>query len=76
MLGVLSYTALVVLLRTSGKRTLSKMDAFDFVVTIALGSTLASVMLSKNTSWAQGVVAFGLLITLQYAVTWLSVRSP
>ena len=76
VLGVLSYIALVVLLRTSGKRTLSKMDAFDFVVTIALGSTLASVMLSKNTSWAQGVVAFGLLIGLQYAVTWLSVRSP
>ena len=76
VLGVLSYIALVVLLRTSGKRTLSKMNAFDFVVTVALGSTFASVMLSKNTSWAQGVVAFGLLIGLQYAVTWLSVRSP
>lgn len=76
VLGLLSYTALVVLLRTSGKRTLSKMNAFDFVVTIALGSTLASVMLSKDTSWAQGMVAFGLLIGLQYCVTWLSVRSP
>ena len=76
VLGVLSYLALVALLRLSGKRTLSKMNAFDFVVTIALGSTLATVLLSKDTSWAQGVVAFGLLIGLQYAVTWLSVRSP
>jgi uncharacterized membrane protein YcaP (DUF421 family) len=46
------------------------------VVTIALGSTLATVLLSKDTSWAQVVVAFGLLIGLQYVVTWLSVRSP
>jgi uncharacterized membrane protein YcaP (DUF421 family) len=76
VLGVLSYVALVVLLRVSGKRTLSKMNAFDFVVTIALGSTLATVLLSRDTSWAQGVVAFGLLIGLQYTVTWLSVRSP
>lgn len=76
VLGMLSYVTLVVLLRVSGKRTLSKMNAFDFVVTIALGSTLATILLSKDTSWAQGVVAFGLLIGLQYAVTWLSVRSP
>ena len=37
--GVLAYTMLVLLLRTSGKRTLSKLNAFDLVVTVALGST-------------------------------------
>jgi uncharacterized membrane protein YcaP (DUF421 family) len=29
-----AYAALFVMLRTSGKRTLSKSNAFDFVVTI------------------------------------------
>lgn len=73
--GLLAYVALILLLRVTGKRTLSKMNAFDFVVTVALGSTLATVLLSKDVALAEGVVAFALLIVLQYAVTWTSVRS-
>ena len=30
IVGTLAYVALVLLLRASGKRTLSKMNAFDF----------------------------------------------
>lgn len=73
--GVLAYAALVVLLRVSGKRTLSKMNAFDLVVTVALGSTLATIVLSKDVALAEGVAAFALLILLQFSVTWSSVRS-
>lgn len=73
--GVGAYVALIVLLRVSGKRTLSKMNAFDLVVTVALGSVLATILLSKDTALAQGVLAFALLIFLQYAIAWLSVRS-
>ena len=73
--GLLAYIALVVLLRISGKRTLSKMNAFDFVVTVALGSLLASVTLSDSVSLADGVLALVLFILAQLAVTWLSVRS-
>jgi uncharacterized membrane protein YcaP (DUF421 family) len=75
VVGVLSYASLVVLLRVSGKRTLSKMNAFDFVVTVALGSTLASVLTSSDMALARGLVAFALLIGLQLAITWGSVRS-
>ena len=74
VVGTLAYVALVVLLRTSGKRTLSKMNAFDFVVTVALGSTLATIILSKDVALLEGIVAFGLLIALQFVITWLSVR--
>jgi uncharacterized membrane protein YcaP (DUF421 family) len=52
------------------------MNAFDFVVTVALGSTLATVLLSKDVTLAEGVTAFALLIGLQFVVTWLSVRWP
>ncbi len=75
VVGTLGYVALVFLLRISGKRTLSKMNAFDFVVTVALGSTFASMILSQDTALADGVVALGLLVGLQYVITWLSVRS-
>ena len=76
LVGTLAYVALVLLLRASGKRTLSKLNAFDLVVTVALGSTLATVLLTKSVALAEGVLAFGLLVFLQYAVASLSARSP
>lgn len=75
VIGPLAYTALVLLLRISGKRTLTKLNAFDLVVTVALGSTLATILLSKSVSLAEGVLALALLIALQFAITWTSVRS-
>ncbi|HUG61590.1 MAG TPA: YetF domain-containing protein, partial [Methylomirabilota bacterium] len=75
IVGTLAYAGLVAMLRISGKRTLSKMNAFDFVVTVALGSTLATVLLSKDVLLLEGLLALGLLCMLQYAVAFLSVRS-
>jgi len=48
LVGAAAYVTLVVILRTSGKRTLAKLNAFDLVVTVALGSTLATIFLDKN----------------------------
>jgi uncharacterized membrane protein YcaP (DUF421 family) len=76
LVGTFAYVALVALLRISGKRTLSKLNAFDLVVTVALGSTLATVLLTGSVALAEGVLALALLIFLQYAIAWLSVRSP
>lgn len=74
LVGSAAYAAMVLLLRLSGKRTLAKMNAFDFVVTIALGSTLSSVLLSKDVALADGVLAFALLVGLQFVITWSSIR--
>ncbi|MGY1669120.1 DUF421 domain-containing protein [Geodermatophilus sp. SYSU D00710] len=75
VVGTAAYFALVVLLRVSGKRTLAKLNAFDWVVSVALGSTLATVLLSSDVSWSEGAVALALLAALQFAVarttTWL-----
>lgn len=57
VVGVLAYVSLVVLLRLSGRRTLSKMNAFDLVVTVALGSTFATILLNSDVSLADGVLA-------------------
>ena len=72
--GVSAYVALIILLRISGKRMLSKWNAFDFVVTIALGSILAIDRFFKRVSLADGFAALVLLIGLQFVITWLSVR--
>ena len=76
IVGTLAYAALVLFLRISGKRTLTKLNAFDFIVTVALGSTLATVLLSESVALAEGALAMALLIALQFAITWLSVRAP
>jgi uncharacterized membrane protein YcaP (DUF421 family) len=75
LVGILAYAALVLMLRISGKRTLSKMNAFDLIVTIALGSTLATVLLNRSVPLSEGIAALGLLIALQFAITWVSARS-
>lgn len=76
VVGVVAYAALVMMLRVSGKRTLSKMNAFDLVVTVALGSTLATALLSKDVALAEGLFAFAVLIALQFIVAAASVRWP
>jgi uncharacterized membrane protein YcaP (DUF421 family) len=75
LVGTFAYVALVAILRISGKRTLTKLNAFDLVVTVALGSTLATVLLSKDVALAEGVLAMVLLVFLQFVISWLSVRS-
>ena len=75
IVGTLAYVVLIALLRISGKRTLSKWNAFDFIVTIAFGSILGMILLAEDTGLIQGIVGFGLLVLLQLAVSWLSVNS-
>lgn len=75
LVGTGAYAGLIVILRLTGKRTLSKMNAFDLVVTVALGSTLATILLDKDVSLAEGLVAFLLLCVLQLVVAFTSVRS-
>ncbi|MBA3324273.1 MAG: DUF421 domain-containing protein [Rhodobacteraceae bacterium] len=75
IVGVCAYIILVALLRTSGKRTLAKMNAFDLVVTVALGSTLATILLSADVALAEGAAAFVVLIGLQFLVAQAAVAS-
>ncbi|MDP8987471.1 MAG: DUF421 domain-containing protein [Actinomycetota bacterium] len=76
LIGPLAYASLVLFLRLSGKRTLAKLNAFDFVVTVALGSTLATVLLSSDVSFAEGALGLGMLVALQYVVASASRRLP
>ena len=48
VIGTLSYIAVVALLRYFGKRALTKMNAFDIVVTVAVGSAFASSVTSGD----------------------------
>lgn len=74
VVGVGGYVALVVLLRASGKRTLAQMNSFDFIVTVAIGASFGRVLTARTVPLLEAVVAFALLISLQYVVTKLQLR--
>ncbi|RZK41048.1 MAG: DUF421 domain-containing protein [Pedobacter sp.] len=72
--AALSYFTLFLFIRISGKRTLAKLTAFDFVVTITLGSILSSMIL-KKTTLAEGAVALVIIILLQYIIAFAAKKS-
>lgn len=75
LVGAASYVMLVILLRLGGKRVLAKLNAFDLVVTVALGSILASAVLSQDIRYVDAITGMTLLIGAQWVVsrvtTWL-----
>jgi uncharacterized membrane protein YcaP (DUF421 family) len=76
IIGTASYVTLVLLLLGFGKRTLGQLNAFDFIVTVALGSTLATILLNSSVSWSEGLAALVVLAFLQFLVAWVSARRP
>lgn len=73
--GVVCFIGLIVFLRVAGKRTLTKMNAFDFIMTFTIGSTLATTITSDDTTVSEGLSALAIIIFVQYAIAWLEVRS-
>ncbi len=67
--AVAIFGVVIAVARVVGLRAFSKMSSFDFAVTVATGSVMASVAAS-STSLANGVVA---LVTL-YSCQWIVAR--
>ncbi|MEU2205455.1 YetF domain-containing protein [Microbacterium oleivorans] len=76
LVGLASYVSVVALIRLAGKRALAQLNAFDLVVTVALGSTLATILLSSDVAFVDGAVALALLLTLQVIVAFATKRVP
>lgn len=68
------YCSAVIAIRVAGRRTVTQLSAFDVVVTIALGSLIASTAVSKNPSYAEGVTALCTLLVLQVIAAALRQR--
>lgn len=72
-LGYVVVSAIAILLlaiafiRINGLRSLSKMSSFDFVVTVAFGSIVATVAATSASLW-NGALAFATLLAAQWAI--------
>ena len=67
--GLIAYSGLILLLRIFGKRLLSKLNMFDFITTVAFGSTFAATVLQENVTAADGLLTFAYLLAAQYIIT-------
>ena len=75
VLAALTYVALVVLIRVAGKRSLAKMNVYDFVTIIVIGSALATSILSDDVVLLEGITALAVLLGLQQIIAYATVRS-
>ncbi|PEN11323.1 hypothetical protein CRI94_16180 [Longibacter salinarum] len=67
--GIGIYFVLLVLTRFTGLRSFSKMSSFDFAITVAIGSVVASTILAKSPSLLIGAVGLAVLYGIQYVVS-------
>jgi uncharacterized membrane protein YcaP (DUF421 family) len=74
--GAMLFAVLLAGLRIVGNRALATMNASDFIVTVAVGTTFASTMLSADISQTRGASGIAALLGLQALTVWLSVKVP
>lgn len=65
------YVALIIFTRIAGKRSFSKMSSFDFAMTVAIGSLLATTILSSSVSLADGITGLAAVYSLQIGAALL-----
>lgn len=75
LVAIVGYALLVLLLRMTGPRTMSKMTPLDFVLAVTLGSAFGRTITASDVSLVQAMWTVGLLIGLQVMLTWGRSRS-
>jgi uncharacterized membrane protein YcaP (DUF421 family) len=70
------YAAILILTRINGLQSFSKMSSFDFAITIAMGSVIASTIVMEDPPLAQGVTGLAVLFALQFAISTVRRRVP
>ncbi|AFZ66168.1 DUF421 domain-containing protein [Deinococcus peraridilitoris] len=71
VVGTLLFLSVVLLLRITGNRTLSSLNTFDFIVTVAVGAVFGRALTAKDLSLSEALAAIVLLIGLQYLLSLL-----
>ncbi|MGI8573784.1 MAG: DUF421 domain-containing protein [Egibacteraceae bacterium] len=69
------FFAVLIATRLTGLRSFSKMSSFDFAMTVAVGSLMASVATSATVSLSRGIVVLAGLYGTQATVALLRMRT-
>jgi uncharacterized membrane protein YcaP (DUF421 family) len=69
------YLVLLVLFRVAGRRTLSEMTSFDFVLLLVIGEATQQALLGEDFSLINAVLVIITLIMLDVLISWVTQRS-
>lgn len=75
IVGPLAYICLVFIIRITGKRSLAKMNSFDFIITVAVGATFGRILTARSGTVSEAIVAFAVLAVLQVVFSHFEVTS-
>ena len=73
--AVVMYPVLIAAIRLNGKRSVSKMNNFDWIVTVAIGSLIGSAIGFESVTILDAVLAIAVLLIMQRAITGALARS-
>lgn len=74
--GAVIYLVLLLVMRISGRRTLSEATAFDFVLLLIIAETTQQALLGDDFSITNAVVLFVTLIVIDIGLSYLKQWSP
>jgi len=75
VIGAVGYVFLLFALRIVGPRTLANTNLFDFVILVSIGSVYGRILTAKDVALAEACVAYVLVVSMHYGVSWLRTRS-
>lgn len=65
------YISIIIYTRIFGKRSFSKMSSFDFAMTVAVGSMLATTVLSDSVTLPEGMIGLFFIYLFQLVAAYL-----
>lgn len=74
--SVIVFVLIWVVLRIVGKREMSQISPFDFVILVVLGDLVAEGVVAEDTSLTGAFIAVATISLLTVALSWLSWRLP
>jgi uncharacterized membrane protein YcaP (DUF421 family) len=75
LVGSTGFFAMVFLAQISSRRTLAKMNQYDFIMTVAWGASFGRVLTAREVSIVEALTAFSLLVALQFILSFFQKHS-
>jgi uncharacterized membrane protein YcaP (DUF421 family) len=67
------YLAVLLLARIGGLRSFAEMSAFDFAMTVALGTIIASTAVAPTPSLLEGLIALATIFAVRFVIAYLRI---
>ncbi len=73
--AMVGFAWLIFLLRIAGKRTVAKFNMYDMILTFTVGSVLASMIVLKSVTLAEGCLAMAAIVAMDWLLSFAALKS-